>query len=75
MLSNAECFPAIDIWAAGVIMLSVLSHKFPVFNSSDDVEALMEIGAVFGSNTLTRCAILHSECPLREANLHRDRDV
>lgn len=53
---------AIDVWSAGVILLSILSHKFPVFNSSDDVEALMEIAALFGRNSMQRCAMLHSEC-------------
>lgn len=52
---------AIDIWSAGVILLSLLAHKFPVFNSTDDVEALMEIAAVFGKGAMERCAMLHSE--------------
>ncbi|KLT38754.1 kinase-like protein [Cutaneotrichosporon oleaginosum] len=51
---------AIDVWSAGVILLSILSHKFPVFNSSDDVEALMEIAALFGRNSMQRCAMLHN---------------
>lgn len=52
---------AIDVWSAGVILLSILSHKFPVFNSGDDVEALMEIAALFGRNSMQRCSMLHSE--------------
>lgn len=52
---------AIDVWSAGVILLSILAHKFPVFNSSDDVEALMEIAALFGRGAMQRCAMLHSE--------------
>lgn len=52
---------AIDIWSAGVILLSLLAHKFPVFNSTDDVEALMEIAAVFGKGAMERCAMLHSK--------------
>ena len=54
---------AIDIWSVGVILLSILTHKFPVFNSNDDTEALMEIAAVFGRNQMERCAMLHSESP------------
>jgi cell division control protein 7 len=53
---------AIDIWSAGVILLSILTHKFPVFNSNDDIEALLEIGAIFGRGAMERCAMLHSEC-------------
>ncbi|GMK54719.1 hypothetical protein CspeluHIS016_0113050 [Cutaneotrichosporon spelunceum] len=51
---------AIDVWSAGVILLSILAHKFPVFNSSDDVEALMEISALFGRSTMQRCSMLHN---------------
>ncbi|BEJ11324.1 hypothetical protein CspHIS471_0107460 [Cutaneotrichosporon sp. HIS471] len=51
---------AIDVWSAGVILLSILSHKFPVFNSSDDVEALMEIAGLFGRNAMQRCSMLHN---------------
>jgi cell division control protein 7 len=43
------------------MLLSILTHKFPVFNSNDDVEALMEIAAIFGRDSMERCALLHSE--------------
>lgn len=59
---------AIDVWSAGVILLSILAHKFPVFNSSDDVEALMEIAALFGRSSMQRCAMLHSECGRAECS-------
>lgn len=66
---------AIDIWSAGVILLSLLAHKFPVFNSTDDVEALMEIAAVFGKGAMERCAMLHSEYGswLVESTIHHQR--
>ncbi|WVF68054.1 hypothetical protein IAT40_002817 [Kwoniella sp. CBS 6097] len=51
---------SIDIWSAGVMLLSILTHKFPVFNSSDDIEALMEIAAIFGRAAMERCALLHN---------------
>ncbi|WWC65088.1 uncharacterized protein I303_107702 [Kwoniella dejecticola CBS 10117] len=51
---------AIDIWSVGVMLLSILTHKFPVFNSSDDIEALMEIAAIFGRAAMERCALLHN---------------
>ena len=37
-----------DVWAAGIILLFFLTGKFPLFQSSDDVEALMEIAAIIG---------------------------
>ena len=52
---------AIDIWAVGIILLSVLCHRFPIFNSNDDTEALLELGAIFGRSGLEKAAMLHSE--------------
>ncbi|KAI5450365.1 Cell division control protein 7 [Naganishia albida] len=51
---------AIDVWAAGVILLSILCQKFPVFVSGDDMEALLEIGCIFGQAQLEKAAHLHS---------------
>ncbi|KAG4304631.1 hypothetical protein PORY_002024 [Pneumocystis oryctolagi] len=50
----------IDIWAAGVILLSFLTQRFPFFNSSDDVDALTEITCIFGKNEMRKCAKLHN---------------
>ncbi|KAK4685819.1 cell division control protein 7, partial [Tremellales sp. Uapishka_1] len=51
---------AIDIWSAGIMLLSILTHKFPIFNSTDDIEALLEIAAIFGRAAMERCALLHN---------------
>ncbi|GHJ89804.1 hypothetical protein NliqN6_6206 [Naganishia liquefaciens] len=51
---------AIDVWAAGVILLSIMCQKFPVFVSGDDMEALLEIGCIFGQGQLEKAAHLHS---------------
>jgi cell division control protein 7 len=51
---------AIDIWSAGVILLTLLIRRFPVFNSNDDVEALLEIAAIFGKGRMEQCAMLHN---------------
>lgn len=57
---------AIDVWSAGVMLLSMLTLKFPLFNSTDDLEALMEIAAIFGRGAMEKCAMLHSKssCPV-----------
>lgn len=60
LLKCSDQTVAIDMWSAGIMLLSILAHKFPVFNSTDDVESLMEIAAVFGRASLERCAMLHS---------------
>lgn len=49
----------IDIWSAGVIGLSLMARKFPLFNSPDDIDALMEIMLLFGVEKLQKCAELH----------------
>ncbi|KAJ1982886.1 Cell division control protein 7 [Dimargaris xerosporica] len=59
LLKVVDQTPAIDIWSVGVIMLSILTHRFPFFNSADDQEALLEMGVLFGKSALTRVASLH----------------
>jgi cell division control protein 7 len=49
----------IDIWSAGVILLTILSKRFPFFNSADDVEAMIEIATIFGTKRMKACAYLH----------------
>ncbi|KAE8448238.1 hypothetical protein EG329_009668 [Mollisiaceae sp. DMI_Dod_QoI] len=49
----------IDIWSAGVILLTILSRRFPFFNSADDVEAMIEIATIFGVKRMKQCAYLH----------------
>ncbi|KAG0647128.1 Cell cycle serine threonine-kinase hsk1 [Hyphodiscus hymeniophilus] len=49
----------IDIWSAGVMLLTILSKRFPFFNSADDVEAMIEIATIFGRARMRQCAYLH----------------
>ena len=49
----------IDIWSAGVILLTILSKRFPFFNSSDDVDAIIEIATIFGKAKMRACAMIH----------------
>jgi len=48
----------IDIWSAGVILLSILSCRYPFFNSPDDLTSLAEIGALRGTKELEEVALL-----------------
>ncbi|KAG9249606.1 putative cell cycle protein kinase, partial [Emericellopsis atlantica] len=50
---------AIDIWSAGVILLTILSKRFPFFNSADDVEAMIEIATIFGVKKMRAAGLLH----------------
>ncbi|KAG7194903.1 uncharacterized protein KQ657_004011 [Scheffersomyces spartinae] len=49
----------LDVWSAGVIALSIILRKFPLFNSPDDVDAIMELVLIFGMEKMTKCAELH----------------
>ena len=49
----------IDVWSAGVILLTILAQRFPFFNSADDVDALVEIATIFGRARMKQCAYLH----------------
>lgn len=49
----------IDIWSVGVILLTILSRRFPFFNSADDVEALIEIATIFGTKKMKAAGLLH----------------
>lgn len=40
---------AVDMWAAGVILLSIMSQRYPFFKAKDDMEALAQIITIFGS--------------------------
>lgn len=38
----------IDMWSTGVILLILLTKQYPFFFSLDDIDALVEIGTIFG---------------------------
>ncbi|XP_043988986.1 cell division cycle 7-related protein kinase isoform X2 [Gambusia affinis] len=47
---------AIDVWSAGVILLSLLSGRYPFFKASDDLIALAQIMTIRGSRETIRAA-------------------
>jgi cell division control protein 7 len=51
---------ALDIWSVGVTLLGFLTRRFPFFTSTDDTEALLEIGTIFGKRRLEKCAAQHN---------------
>ena len=55
-------FLAVDMWAAGVILLSILSRRYPFFKAKDDMEALAQIITVFGSAKMKRMADSIGKC-------------
>jgi len=48
---------AIDIWSAGVILLCILSTRYPFFTAPDDLVSLAEIASLFGTQELREVAL------------------
>lgn len=79
LLKCQDQTPALDIWSAGIILLAFLTKRFPLFNSNDDIEALLELMVVFGKKRVNQAAILHnrtlhSTVPLANADGYRIPD-
>ncbi|XP_061652724.1 cell division cycle 7-related protein kinase isoform X3 [Phyllopteryx taeniolatus] len=47
---------AIDVWSAGVTLLSLLSGRYPFFKANDDMVALTQIMTIRGSRETVRAA-------------------
>uniref|UniRef100_A0A182N6A1 non-specific serine/threonine protein kinase n=1 Tax=Anopheles dirus TaxID=7168 RepID=A0A182N6A1_9DIPT len=59
---------AVDVWAAGVIFLSLLGKVYPFFSNTDDLTSLAQIIEVFGyerlrdtARALDRTLLIHAE--------------
>lgn len=50
---------ALDIWSAGVILLTLLTRRYPFFQSSDDLDAILEIACIFGQEEMAAAAKLY----------------
>jgi cell division control protein 7 len=49
------------MWSVGVILLTMLSRRFPFFHSADDIDALLEISTIFGRKKMKETALLHGQ--------------
>ncbi|XP_072935420.1 cell division cycle 7-related protein kinase-like [Epargyreus clarus] len=47
---------AVDLWAAGVVLASVLTARYPFFRAADDMSALAELADFIGTDALQRTA-------------------
>lgn len=58
----SSCSAAIDVWSAGVILLSLLSGRYPFFKASDDLIALTQIMTIRGSRETIKAAKAFGVC-------------
>lgn len=56
------CPAAIDVWSAGVILLSLLSGRYPFFKAGDDLIALTQIMTIRGSRETIKAAKSFGVC-------------
>ncbi|KFB46992.1 hypothetical protein ZHAS_00015003 [Anopheles sinensis] len=56
LLKHPDQTTAVDIWAAGVIFVSLLSKCYPFFGNTDDMTSLAEIISVFGYERVRQAA-------------------
>ncbi|EDW06580.2 LOW QUALITY PROTEIN: uncharacterized protein Dmoj_GI21810 [Drosophila mojavensis] len=57
LIKYADQTTAVDIWAAGVIFLSILSAVYPFFKAPNDFVALAEIVTIFGDRAIRKTAL------------------
>lgn len=49
----------LDMWSAGVLLVSLLSGRLCFFRAEEDREGLIEQAVLFGARRMRKCAILH----------------
>ncbi|CAG5034680.1 unnamed protein product [Parnassius apollo] len=47
---------AVDLWAAGVVLATVLANRYPFFRAADDYSALAEVADLLGTDAVQRTA-------------------
>jgi len=58
LLKYPDQTTAVDIWAAGVILLSMLSSVYPFFKAPNDYMALAEMVTIFGDKRIRKTAFV-----------------
>ncbi|XP_037827645.1 cell division cycle 7-related protein kinase-like, partial [Lucilia sericata] len=56
LLKYPDQTTAVDVWAAGVIFLSILSSVYPFFKAPNDYVALAEMITIFGDKSIRKTA-------------------
>ncbi|CAF0937734.1 unnamed protein product [Brachionus calyciflorus] len=53
--------PAVDVWSAGIVLLSILSGRYPFFKAVDDYMAIMQLTSLFGGESIRKSSIKYGE--------------
>jgi len=51
----------LDVWSCGIILLTLLSRRFPFFHSADDIDAFIELCSIFGKRRMLETSTLHGQ--------------
>lgn len=57
LLKHPAQTTAVDMWAIGVIMISIMSACYPFFKGADDFTALAEMITIFGDDAIRKTAL------------------
>ncbi|XP_063836642.1 cell division cycle 7-related protein kinase-like [Ostrinia nubilalis] len=62
LLKSPAQSTAVDMWAAGVVLASALTARYPFFRAPDDVAALAELADLLGTDALQAAAAKLGQC-------------
>lgn len=54
LVKHARQGVAVDVWSAGVVLLCLLTRRYPFFEAQDDFAGLAEIACLLGADALRR---------------------
>lgn len=64
---------AIDVWSAGVILLSFMTGRYPFFIANDESDAVVELAQIFGVREMVQCAAKYNRNFSTNIHLPKER--
>jgi serine/threonine protein kinase len=59
LLQSLNQTTAIDMWSAGIMLLTIVTGRYPFFTACDDAESLVEVAGVFGTQNVVEMGAKH----------------
>ncbi|OHT13286.1 CMGC family protein kinase [Tritrichomonas foetus] len=59
LMRSEKITSVVDVWSAGVILLSILTRRYPFFSNTDDLMTLGQIASILGTQRIHEAA---AEC-------------